>query len=78
MKQKIIRIGLHSLAVIIPAAFVRALGIKYGDTAQVFTRPEKGSILVHFQGAVQLPLPKAEKFYSGKSSRKSNTNNHAQ
>lgn len=77
MRQKIIRIGLHSLAVIIPAAFVRALGIKAGDMAKVSTRPDKGFVTIHFQGMVQLPLPKAGKNESADFPQKSNINRHA-
>lgn len=56
MMQKIIRSGKHSLAVIIPAPFVHSLGIKPGDTVNVFTNIEDGKVDLKFTGAVQLPL----------------------
>ena len=42
MKHKVIRAGLHSLAVIIPASFTHALGIKKGDRLAILSenRPE--------------------------------------
>ncbi len=54
--QKIIRSGKHSLAVVIPAPFVHSLGIKPGDTVNVFTNIEDGIVDLKFTGAVQLPL----------------------
>lgn len=57
MKQKVIRAGLTSLAVIIPARFVHALGIKKGDTALVTTHEDQGKVIMKFQGTLQLRLP---------------------
>jgi len=56
MKQKIIRVGRHSLAVIIPAKFIHSLGIKAGDYALVKPHLEKGIVNIHFTGSLQLPL----------------------
>lgn len=56
MMQKIIRSGKHSLAVVIPAPFVHSLGIKPGDTVNVFANIEDGIVDLKFTGAVQLPL----------------------
>lgn len=61
MVQKIIRAGKHSLAVIIPAQFVHALGIKPGDTVKVIPNIETGKVSLSFSGAVQLSLPTSEK-----------------
>jgi len=56
MRQKIIRSGKHSLAVIIPAPFVHSLGVKAGNDVNVVTDIEKGIVKLEFTGAVQLPL----------------------
>lgn len=56
MRQKIIRSGKHSLAVIIPAPFVHSLGIKAGNSVDVITDIEKGVVNMKFTGTVQLPL----------------------
>lgn len=56
MKQKVIRAGLHSLSVIIPAPFIHALGIKKGDSVDVTTFQESGKVIMKFHGAIQLPL----------------------
>ncbi len=56
MTQKVIRSGKHSLAVIVPAPFVHSLGVKAGDSVNVFTNMEKGTVNLKFSGAVQLPL----------------------
>lgn len=61
MVQKIIRAGKHSLAVIIPAQFVHALGIKPGDTVKVIPNIETGKVSLSFSGAVQLSLPTSER-----------------
>lgn len=50
------RSGKHSLVVIIPASFVHSLGIKAGNSVDVFTDIEKGVVNLKFSGAVQLPL----------------------
>lgn len=55
MAQKVIRTG-NSLALTIPAEFVRDVGIRAGDPVKVKTEAEKGRIIYHFQGAKQLPL----------------------
>jgi hypothetical protein len=56
MQQKIIKCGRHSLAVIIPAKFVHALGISAGNLVRVQTHIESGKISLYFSGALQLPL----------------------
>lgn len=56
MKQKVIRAGRHSLAVIIPAAFTHAVGVKAGDRVEVRQYPENGRVSLHFKGNLQLPL----------------------
>lgn len=56
MQHSIIRSGRHSLAVIIPAKFVQALGIKAGDKTQSQVNIAKGKISFQFTGAMQLPL----------------------
>lgn len=56
MRQKIIRSGKHSLAVIIPASFVHSLGIKAGQNVDVKASIESGRVNLKFSGAVQLPL----------------------
>lgn len=64
MKQKVIRAGRHSLAVIIPADFVHSLGVKAGDYVLVKPHIEKGTVSMHFTGSLQLPLissPKKKK-----------------
>lgn len=61
MMQKIIRAGKHSIAVIIPAPFVHALGIKPGDRVRVVPNIETGKVSLSFSGAVQLSLPTAER-----------------
>jgi len=55
MPQKILKTG-NSLAVVIPADFVRNIGVKAGDNVRVFPKPEKGEVLYKFSGAHQLPL----------------------
>ena len=54
-KQKIIKTG-NSLALTIPAEFVKSIGIKAGDDVKVTLEPEKGRIICSFSGAKQLPL----------------------
>lgn len=61
MVQKIIRAGKHSLAVIIPAPFVHALGIKPGDKVRVMPNIETGKVSLSFSGAVQLSFPTRER-----------------
>lgn len=55
MKQKIFRTG-NSLAVVVPAGFIKLLGVKPKDSVQVITQPEKGRVIYKFSGALQLPL----------------------
>lgn len=57
MKQKVIKVGRSSLAVIIPADFTHAVGVKAGDGVKVHTDTAKGSVLLHFSGAIQLSFP---------------------
>ena len=61
MKQKVVRIGSHSLAVIIPAHFTHALGIKAGDSVLVDTRMDTGRVNLQFSGTLQLPLLQSKK-----------------
>jgi len=55
MKQKVFRTG-NSLAVVVPAQFVKLLGVKAKDWVQVLAQPEKGRVVYKFSGALQLPL----------------------
>lgn len=57
MSQKILKTG-NSLAVVIPADFIKNIGAKAGDEVKVFPKPEKGEVLYKFSGACQLPLSK--------------------
>mgnify|MGYP001618055351 CR=1 FL=1 len=60
MKQKIIKAGPHSLAVVIPASFRNALGIKKGEMVEVHSDIEKALIKLHFKGNLQqLILPQS-------------------
>ena len=54
-RQKIIKTG-NSLAVTIPADFVKSIGIKAGEEVKVEVEPEKGRIICNFSGVKQLPL----------------------
>lgn len=56
MQQKVIRCGRHSLAVIVPAKFIHALGVTAGDFVRVQTHIESGKVTLHFSGTLQLPL----------------------
>lgn len=56
MMQKVIRMGTHSLAVIIPADFVHAIGVKSGDEVRVVTDRNKGRMIVNFSNIMQLSL----------------------
>lgn len=62
-KQKIIKTG-HSLAVTIPSAFARLLGIKAGQEVEAKIEPETGQAIFTFSGNKQLPL--SEKFIKRK------------
>ncbi|MBI5465451.1 AbrB/MazE/SpoVT family DNA-binding domain-containing protein [Candidatus Gottesmanbacteria bacterium] len=69
MPQKILKTG-NSLAVVVPADFIKNIGAKAGDSVRVFPKPEKGEVLYKFSGAMQLPL--SENFLSRKKTRKTN------
>jgi hypothetical protein len=56
MSQKIIKVGTHSLAVIIPAEFVHSLGLRSGDYVKVVIDKEKGKVTLIFSGVLQLSL----------------------
>jgi antitoxin component of MazEF toxin-antitoxin module len=60
MRQKIVKIGRNSLAVIIPARFVHGLNLKSGDYVQVKTDLVKGNINLRFSGTAQMLLPDAK------------------
>lgn len=60
MIHRVIRSGKSSLAVIVPARFIHALGIKAGDKVKVATNIEKGTVHLHFSGAIQLHLPSSQ------------------
>lgn len=53
--QKVLRTG-NSLAVVIPAGFIKILGIRAHDQVRIITKPEKGKLVVEFKGSKQLPL----------------------
>jgi len=55
MKQKIIRVG-NSLGVVIPADFVKSVGIKPGESVIVEKKPEEGKVIYNFSGVKQLAL----------------------
>lgn len=55
MKQKVIRVG-NSKAVVIPAGFVKSVGVKIGDEVRVKTEPERGRVTYIFKGVKQLRL----------------------
>lgn len=55
MSQKVIKTG-NSLAVTIPADFVKMVGIKAQDEVRVSPKPDKGTITYIFSGVKQLPL----------------------
>lgn len=57
MQHKVIRVGKHSLAVIVPARFIHGLGIKAGDNVSVETNMNKGTVRLKFKGVMQLTLP---------------------
>lgn len=45
-----------SLVVIVPDSFVKAVGVRKGDTVEVEVWPEKGKMTYKFKGCRQLPL----------------------
>ncbi len=55
--QKIIRSG-NSLAITIPSKFVKQIGIRSGDDAEVTTNPYRGKITVTFRQVRQLSFLK--------------------
>ena len=57
IKQKIIKTG-HSLAVTIPSAFARLLGLKAKQEVEVKVEPETGRAIFTFSGNKQLSLPR--------------------
>lgn len=61
MTQKVFQAGRHSLAVIIPAPFVHALGVKKGDKVEVSTHVDNGYVNIKFVGTLQLKLPTGNK-----------------
>ena len=61
MKQKIIKAGPHSLAVVIPAPFIHSLGIKKGDSVEVDTNTQNSTVKLKFKGSLkQLSLPQSK------------------
>ncbi len=63
MQQKVIRAGRSSLAVIIPAPFTHALGVKAGDNVFVQTHVDRGTVNIKFAGTLQLRLPSVNKIH---------------
>ncbi len=59
-QQKVIKTG-NSLALTIPAKFVKDLGIRAGDSVKTIFEREKGRIIYIFSGIKQLPL--SESFF---------------
>ncbi len=55
MQVKIMKVG-NSLGVTIPAKFVKAVGVRVGELAQVKTILETGQVKYSFKGAKQLSL----------------------
>ena len=55
MNQKVIKTG-NSVALTIPAEFVKDLGIRVGDPVKTLLDKDKGKITYSFSGAKQLPL----------------------
>jgi antitoxin component of MazEF toxin-antitoxin module len=55
MGQKVIKTG-NSVALTIPAEFVKDLGIRLGDPVKTRLEKDRGRITYIFSGAKQLPL----------------------
>ncbi|OGV90798.1 hypothetical protein A3A66_04170 [Microgenomates group bacterium RIFCSPLOWO2_01_FULL_46_13] len=55
MEQKVIKTG-NSLAVTIPAKFVREVGLRVGDRVKAMIKPGKGVMEYTFLEMRQLPL----------------------
>ena len=53
MKQKVMRVG-NSLCVTVPADFVKAAGIRPGDTVEAKKRVEANEVVYRFSGVQQL------------------------
>lgn len=66
MTQKVIKTG-NSLAVTVPAEFVKMVGIRAGDEVKTALKPDKGEAIFIFSGAKQLPL--GENFLSKRVTR---------
>ena len=55
MEQKVIKAG-NSTAVVVPAEFVRAIGVKIGENVAVEYFIDQGRVEYQFAGVKQLPL----------------------
>ena len=55
MDQKLIKTG-NSLAITVPANFVKLIGVRQGDIIKVSVDPGKGKMTCIFPGVKQLPL----------------------
>ena len=55
MDQKVIKTG-NSLAITVPANFVKLVGVRPGETIKVSVDPGKGKMTCIFPGIKQLPL----------------------
>lgn len=55
---KIFKTG-NSLAVTVPSRFVRAVGLRSGDTVHVVSQIDRGRLTFQFSGARQLSLSDA-------------------
>jgi antitoxin component of MazEF toxin-antitoxin module len=53
MKQRVMRVG-NSLAVTVPADFIKGVGIKAGDTVEVKKRVAANEVIYQFSGNQQL------------------------
>jgi len=58
MKQKIFKTG-NSLTVVIPAAFVKIIGVRPGDEVDVQMEVDRGEIKVLFPSSRQLQIGKS-------------------
>ena len=55
MRQKIIKAG-NSLAVVVPAKFIKRLGIRKGDWVELKLQISRNKIIYTFSGVQQLSL----------------------
>lgn len=55
MQQKIMKVG-NSIGVTVPAKFVKAVGVKVGESVSVKIVLETGQVIYTFKGAKQLSL----------------------